>query len=127
MIEKYKGKIQGLDKDLKEILKQESEEKEVGDSQTYNKNLQGNRAISEISLNTLTQDRYFFKKRRCGIQILTSFTLYNLTLVFIFPTLFSLHSCGTDKENLFDDQELPKLVIISFILINFTSDLRVIL
>ena len=52
MIEKYKGKIQGLDKDLKEILKQESEEKEVGDSQTYNKNLQGNRAISEISLNT---------------------------------------------------------------------------
>lgn len=67
MIEKYKGKIQGLDKDLKEILKQESEEKEVGDSQTYNKNLQGNRAISEISLNTLTQDRHFFKKRRCGI------------------------------------------------------------
>ena len=45
VIEKYKGKIQGLDKDLKEILKQESEEKEVGDSQTYNKNLQGNRAI----------------------------------------------------------------------------------
>ena len=68
MIEKYKGKIQGLDKDLKEILKQESEEKEVGDSQTYNKNLQGNRAISEISLNTLTQDRYFFKKRRCGFK-----------------------------------------------------------
>ena len=34
---------------------------------------------------------------------------------------------GTDKENLFDDQELPKLVIISFILINFTSDVRVIL
>ena len=54
MIEKYKGKIQGLDKDLKEILKQESEEKEVGDSQTYNKNLQGNRAIPEISLNTWT-------------------------------------------------------------------------
>ena len=52
VIEKYKGKIQGLDKDLKDILKQESEEKEVGDSQTYNKNLQGNRAISEISLNT---------------------------------------------------------------------------
>lgn len=39
VIEKYKGKIQGLDKDLKDILKQESEEKEVGDSQTYNKNL----------------------------------------------------------------------------------------
>ena len=30
MIEKYKSKIQGLEKDLKEILKQESEEKEVG-------------------------------------------------------------------------------------------------
>lgn len=30
VIEKYKSKIQGLEKDLKEILKQESEEKEVG-------------------------------------------------------------------------------------------------
>ena len=29
MVEKYKSKIQGLEKDLKEILKQESEEKEV--------------------------------------------------------------------------------------------------
>ena len=29
VIGKYRGKIQGLDKDLKEILKQESEEKEV--------------------------------------------------------------------------------------------------
>lgn len=29
VIEKYKGKIQGLEKDLKEILKQESEEKEL--------------------------------------------------------------------------------------------------
>ncbi|CAH3041031.1 unnamed protein product [Pocillopora meandrina] len=29
VIEKYKGKIQGLDKDLKDILKQESEEKEL--------------------------------------------------------------------------------------------------
>ena len=28
-ISKYRNKIQGLDKDLKEILKQESEEKEV--------------------------------------------------------------------------------------------------
>lgn len=33
MIEKYKSKIQGLEKDLKEILKQESEEKEVGEKQ----------------------------------------------------------------------------------------------
>ena len=30
VIEKYKSKIQGVEKDLKEILKQESEEKEVG-------------------------------------------------------------------------------------------------
>lgn len=29
VIDKYKSKIQGLEKDLKEILKQESEEKEV--------------------------------------------------------------------------------------------------
>ena len=29
VIGKYRNKIQGLDKDLKEILKQESEEKEV--------------------------------------------------------------------------------------------------
>jgi len=29
VIEKYKSKIQGLDKDVKEILKQEGEEKEV--------------------------------------------------------------------------------------------------
>ena len=30
VIDKYKIKIQGLEKDVKEILKQESEEKEVG-------------------------------------------------------------------------------------------------
>ena len=29
VIDKYKTKIRGLDKDMKEILKQESEEKEV--------------------------------------------------------------------------------------------------
>ena len=57
------------------------------------------------------------------------FTLYTLILVFIFFTLISLHSCGNDKENLFDNQEYLKLVIISIyiILMTFKLDLRVIL
>ena len=54
-------------------------------------------------------------------------TLDKLTLVFIFSILFSLHSCGYDKENLFDYQKLLKLVIISLILMTFTFDSRVIL
>ena len=58
---------------------------------------------------------------------LSCLTLYTLTLVFIFSTLISLHSCGTDKENLFDNQELLKLVIISTILVTFTFSSRVIL
>ena len=50
-------------------------------------------------------------------------------LVFIFSTLFSLHflSHGTDKENLFDNQEHPTSEVISFILMTFTFDARVIL
>ena len=58
---------------------------------------------------------------------LSCWTLYTVTLVFIFSTLISLHSCGYDKENLLDNQELLKLVIISIILVTFTFSLRVIL
>ena len=45
----------------------------------------------------------------------------------ILHTVSFYNSSGTHKENLFDNQELPKLVIISFILITFTYDSRVIL
>ena len=45
----------------------------------------------------------------------------------ILHTVSFYNSSGTDKENLFDNQELPKLVIISFILITFTYDSSVIL
>ena len=45
----------------------------------------------------------------------------------ILQTVSFYISSGTDKENLFDNQELPKLVIISFILMTFTYDSRVIL
>ena len=45
----------------------------------------------------------------------------------ILHTVSLYNSSGTDKENLFDNQELPKLVIISFILITFTYDSSVIL
>ena len=45
----------------------------------------------------------------------------------ILHTVSFCNSSGTDKENLFDNQELPKLVIISFILITFAYDSRVIL
>ena len=38
----------------------------------------------------------------------------------ILHTVSFYNSSGTDKENLFDNQELPKLVIISFILMTFT-------
>ena len=58
---------------------------------------------------------------------LSCLTLYTLTLVFIFSTLISLHSFGNDKENLLDNQELLKLVIISIILVTFTFSSRVVL
>ena len=45
----------------------------------------------------------------------------------ILHTVSLYNSSGIDKENLFDNQELPKLVIISFILITFTYDSSVIL
>ena len=41
--------------------------------------------------------------------------------------MFSLRFLNNDKENLCDNQELLKLVIISIILITFILDLRVIL
>ena len=52
---------------------------------------------------------------------------YILKIVFIFSTLFFAYSSNTDKENLIDNQELPKLMIIAFILTTFTFDSRVIL
>ena len=52
---------------------------------------------------------------------------YILKIVFIFSTLFFAYSSNTDKENLIDNQELPKLIIITFILTTFTSNSRVIL
>ena len=68
----------------------------------------------------------------CGKKVATDvFLLLNmlntLTLIVMFSTLFSLYSLGTDKENLFDNLELLKVVIISFILITFLFDSRVIL
>ena len=44
-------------------------------------------------------------------------TPYTLTLIFIFSTLFVYIPYGTDKENLFKNQEILELMIISFILI----------
>ena len=48
-------------------------------------------------------------------------------LVFIFSTPPLYISSGTDKENLFDNQEHPTSEVISFILMTFTFDARVIL
>ena len=47
-----------------------------------------------------------------------------LTLFFIFSILFYI-SNGSDKENLFVNQEFLILVINSFILITFSFDLKV--
>ena len=46
-------------------------------------------------------------------------TLYTLTSVCIFSILFSIHFQQADKENLFNNQELLKLVIISSTLLTF--------
>ena len=48
-------------------------------------------------------------------------------LVFLFSTLPLYISSGTDKENLFDNQEHPTSEVISFILMTFTFDSWVIL
>ena len=45
----------------------------------------------------------------------------------ILLTSLSTFSRGADKENLFNNQELSKFMIISFILITYTFDSRVIL
>ena len=42
-------------------------------------------------------------------------TLYSLASVHIFSTLFSIHTVWYCQGNLFDNQELHNLVIISFI------------
>ena len=49
----------------------------------------------------------------------------NTLLIFIFSILFSLICYGTDKENLFDNQELLNLMILSFIFITFAFYSRV--
>ena len=42
-------------------------------------------------------------------------TPHTLTLIFIFSTLFVYIPYGTDKENLYKNQEILELMIISFI------------
>ena len=44
-----------------------------------------------------------------------------ITILFVFPMP------GTAKKNLFDNQELSTLILISFILVKFTFDSRMIL
>ena len=73
----------------------------------------------------------FGKDVRSDVSRLVSLFLIiiplQLSLALVFSTLFSLQPLGTDKENLFDSQELFKLVIISFIPITYTFDSMVIL
>ena len=52
------------------------------------------------------------------------FTLYTVTPAFIFSMLFSWYFLCSDKENLFDNLEFPKLVSISLILMTFILDSR---
>ena len=54
-------------------------------------------------------------------------TLFILAFVFIFSRLSLYISDGTDKENLFDNQELLKSVIIPFILMTVILYSRVVL
>ena len=53
-----------------------------------------------------------------------SFTLYTVTSVRMFSTLF--FSLDADKENLFANQRVPSLATISFTLMTLVSDSRVI-
>ena len=53
--------------------------------------------------------------------------LYPLTLVLIFSALLLYIFYGINNENLPENQELPKLVIISFILITLVFDSKLIL
>ena len=54
-------------------------------------------------------------------------TLYTLILIFIFSTLSLYNNYGSDKKKLFDIWEICKLVVISYNLMTFTFDPRVIL
>ena len=67
-----------------------------------------------LKLIVLKESKPFSKFMLYGVL-----TLYTLRSVFIFPILFLYISYGNDKENLFDDQELLELVIISYVLITF--------
>ena len=49
-------------------------------------------------------------------------TLYTPTSVYIFSVLFTIRFQGIERENLFNNQELLQLVIISFIPVTLMSD-----
>ena len=62
-----------------------------------------------------------------GMVLNPSLTLYPPTSVFIFFLLSFYIFYDTEKENLFEDQELSKVVIISCILMTLMFDSRMIL
>ena len=65
---------------------------------------------------------------RCQLMVVsTTLTLYILTSVCAILLTVLYNSYGTDKENLFNNQELLKLVIILFILMTWTCNSEVIL
>ena len=65
---------------------------------------------------------------RCQLMVVsTTLTLYILTSVCAILLTVLYNSYGTDKENLFNNQELRKLVIILFILMTWTCNSEVIL
>ena len=65
---------------------------------------------------------------RCQLMVVsTKLTLYILTSVCAILLTVLYNSYGTDKENLFNNQELHKLVIILFILMTWTCNSEVIL
>ena len=65
---------------------------------------------------------------RCQLMVVsTTLTLYILTSVCAILLTVLCNSYGTDKENLFNNQELRKLVIILFILMTWTCNSEVIL
>ena len=82
--------------------------------------------VSCLKLSALLE--HFLVEKKSPLMFFLLLNMLNtLTLVVMFSTLSSLYSLGTDKENLFDNLELLKVVIISFILVTFLFDLRVIL
>ena len=62
-----------------------------------------------------------------GMVLNPSLTFYPPTSVFIFSLLSFYIFYDTEKENLFEDQELSKVVIISCILMTLVFDSRMIL